>query len=257
MGDELSVFAKIKKRKRMIRTVALFTLILALLGVASYFALTKYLVVAEVALQDTNLYPKEAMLELLAPEEGTPLIKVSKNKICRALEEGFPYLVEAKVEFDLPGKINISFTEDFGELALVLGQEQFCIDKDLNVLAKERLGSDIPRIRLVSGDVSRCIVGEKLGFFEEEAENRLKTILSAMENTDLMGQVQQIDMRDKFNIQIRYLDRFNLLVGDESSLKHKLMMVKEVVLDLQETDTGTIDIADPDTAYVKLGEIVA
>ena len=30
---------------------------------------------------------------------------------------------------------------------------------------------------------------------------------------------------------------------------------KEVVLDLKESDTGTIDIADPDTAYVKIGEI--
>ena len=75
-----------------------------------------------------------------------------------------------------------------------------------------------------------------------------------MENTGIMENVQSIDIRDKFNIRIRYLDRFDLLVGDENNMKHKFLMVKEVVLDLNESDTGSIDIADPDTAYVKIGE---
>ena len=254
MGDELSVFAKKRKRKKLIRSIALSIVILALVGTGAYFALTKYLVVETVNVRETSLYSAEALLEAVSPKKGTALVAVSKKDICRKLEENFPYLVEAQVEFDLPNTVNISFTEDFGELELVIGQEAFCIDKDLNVLAKEKVGSDIPRIRLYSGDVSRCIVGEKLTFFEEDAKTRLKTILSAMENTDIMGNVQSIDIRDKFNIRIRYLDRFDLLVGDENNMKHKFLMVKEVVLDLNENDTGTIDIADPDTAYVKIGE---
>ena len=257
MSDELSVFAQKRKRKKLIRNVFLLAVILALVGTGAYFAMTRYLVVEKVNVQETSLYSSDAILEVVSPQKGTPLVAVSKKEICRKLEENFPYLVEAQVEFDLPSAVNVTFTEDFGELELVIGQEAFCIDKDLNVLAKEKVGSEIPRIRLYSGDVSRCIVGEKLTFFEEEARTRLKTILSAMENTNLMGHVQSIDIRDKFNIRIRYLDRFDLLVGDENNMKHKFLMVKEVVLDLNQSDTGTIDIADPDTAYVKIGEIAS
>ncbi len=257
MSDELSVFAKKRKRKKLIRTVFVSCLVLALLGVGGYFALTKYLVVSEVSIQETSLYPAEELLAAAAPEKGTPLVQVSKKEISRSIEENFPYLVDVKVEFDLPGRIVVHYTEDFGEISVALGKELYCVDKDLNVLAKESVDSQIPRIRLISGDVSRCIVGEKLGFFESEAAQQLQTILLAMEETDIMGQVQMIDARDKFNIKIRYLDRFDLLMGDVSNMKHKFLMVKEVSRDLAQNQCATIDIADPDTAYVKLGETLS
>ena len=81
MGDELSVFAKKRKRKKLIRSIALSIVILALVGTGAYFALTKYLVVETVNVRESSLYSAEALLEAVSPKKGTALVAVSKKDI--------------------------------------------------------------------------------------------------------------------------------------------------------------------------------
>jgi len=63
-----------------------------------------------------------------------------------------------------------------------------------------------------------------------------------------------VDLDDKFNLRISYLGRFEILLGDREDLKYKFAMVREVIKELGEGTAGSIDISDPNTAYVKLSE---
>lgn len=256
MGEELSVFAKKRKSKKIIRAVFLSVLVLTLLGFGAYFALTRYFIVSEVRPQETSLYPGEAILERIGLEPGMPLCMVSKKEVSRAVEEAFPYLVNVKTEFDLPGSVVVSFEEKFGEFSVLLGEELYCVDPNLQVLAKEKPDSQIPRIRLLPGDISRCIVGESLTFFDEDAADTVTMIYRALKAEEMADQVRVLNLEDKFNIKIRYEDRFELLVGDRDDMQLKLKMVKEVIRDLGANERGIIDIADPNNAYVKLTETI-
>lgn len=253
MSGEISAYSKSRKGKALRRTILISVLLIALLGSASYFVLTKYLVVQDVMIQGTQLYSKKELLSACKIEKGTPLISLSKKEICRSVEESFPYLIDVQVEYDLPGTVNITFQEEFGKLALKLGTELFSVDLDLNVLAKEKPDSQIPRIDLLTEDVLRCVVGEKLSFFDEDFSKQLSDLVSGLKKVEMLDQITTIDICDKFNIKIGYLDRFEILIGEMSDLNQKLNMVKEVIKDLGDGESGRIDISDPDNAYVKLG----
>ena len=257
MTDEaLAAYAKKKKQRVLLRGILIAVLALAVLGTAGYFVLTRYLVAREVMVQGTDLYPKDKILEACAIPENAPLISLSKKEISRRVEESFPYLVDVAVEFTLPDTVNVTFREEFGRLALNLGAELFSVDEDLNVLAKESPDSAIPRIRLYTRDVSRCIVGEKLRFFEDSVGTGVLDVIGALRDAGMLDQVSVIDVCDKFNLKIRYLDRFELLIGEDSDLKYKFAMVKEVVKDLAPDETGRIDVSDPNAAYVKLTALI-
>lgn len=252
MSEELTAYAKKRKRKNRIRILLMSVLVLALLGTAGYFALTEFFVCNAFSVQETSLYTAEDILSVCRVEEGTPLIRVSKNDISSAIEENFPYLVDVQVEFDLPDRIIVTFTEDFGELALQMGEELFSVDCELTVLAKEAVSSTIPRIKLVTDGVSRCVVGEKLVFFDTSLENALLAIIGNLKEAEMFDKVQSIDVKDKFDLRVRYLDRFEILLGENDDLQLKFAMVKEVIRDLGAEETGRIDISDPNSAYVKL-----
>lgn len=257
MSDELNTFAKKRKSRKIRRYIFLGILVLALLGVGAYFAATRYFIVKEVVIQDTALYSKENLIAACKVKKNTPLYQVSKKEISRAIEENFPYLEKVKTEFDLPDRVVVSFTEEFGEFALQLGTELFSVDRDLNVLAKERPDSTIPRIGLVTKDAARCIVGEKLSFFEEDIKNCVLDLYTSLEKGGLIENVTSIDVSDKFALKVTYQNRFEILVGENRDLKYKFAMVKKVIEDLNDNDAGRIDITDPNTAYVKLSEPLA
>ena len=252
MSEELTAYAKKRKRKKNMRILLISVLVLSLLGTVSYFALTRFFVCHTFSVQETNLYPAEDILSVCRVEEGTPLISVSKKEISSAVEEAFPYLVDVQVEFDLPDNIIVTFTEDFGEFALQMGKELFSIDCELTVLAKESINSSIPRIKLISDNVSRCVVGEKLVFFDESVKNSLLRMFESLQQAEMLDKVQCVNVRDKFDLRIEYLERFEILLGEESDLNLKLAMVKEVIRDLEADATGRIDVSDANTAYVKL-----
>jgi len=134
---------------------------------------------------------------------------------------------------------------------VTLGEESFAVDRDLNVLAKIN-DSGVSRIRLISRDVSRCVVGEKLSFFDPTIGDSVLQFIQTLESEEMIGQVSEIDLQDKFYIRIRYLDRFDVILGENSDLPYKFAMLRGVVADLYPEAKGEIDVTDPNTAYVRL-----
>lgn len=256
MAEELSAFAKKRKAKKIRRTVFLVILLAALLGTAGYFALENYFVVKKVAAQKTDLYPQEEIFEVCGIKKGTPLYKIKSRAICRAVEEKFPYLVDVKLKMHLPDEVRITFTEDFGEFSVQIGREVYAIDCDLNVLAKETGDSGIERIRLVSGDIKTCFVGEKITFIDEDTSEILSDLINLLQRKKMLSDLKEINVSDQFNLKMNYLGRFEVLLGDQEDLELKFNMMLGVVEDLAPEATGTIDISNPNNAYVKLNDLI-
>lgn len=254
MNDDIAVFTQkrmIRKRIRALFTLGMVAVILILGG---YFAATRFFVVRNVEIQETDLYTPEDLAHTVALKEGISLFSVSKREICRSIEEKYSYLVDVTVKFKLPNTVQITFSEDFGDLVLKMGDEYYTLDRQLRVLAKEKELLSIPRIQLITQDVSTCFVGRKLTFFDSSTEKMLGDLLLALEKSEMIDRVVSVDIKDKFDLKLWYENRFEITLGDGNDLKHKMLMIREVVADLAENATGSIDVSDPNNAYVKLGE---
>ncbi len=257
MSEELSAFAKKRKSKKIWRFILISLLVLALFGTASYFVLENYFVANEVAVQKSTIYDAKDLLSCANIKKGVPLYKLDRNKVRTNLEAKFPYLVDIKIKYSLPDGVKIVFREEFGEFSLNLGTELFAVDRNLNVLAKEDGTRDIRRIRVISSDVKSCVVGEKLSFIDEGTLPILESMIDQLDKKKLMDTVTEINVSEKFNLSLRYADRFLVIMGDQEDLDLKLAMMKEVIRDLGESASGRIDLVDPDNAYVKLEDPIS
>ena len=94
-------------------------------------------------------------------------------------------------------------------------------------------------------------------FSDEGLQAMIPEIIGAVEEQGMRENVQSLDLRDKFNVKLRYLDRFDVTLGENENLAYKLQMLKKVVEELDADParsaegpvTGTIDLTDANTAY--------
>ncbi len=265
MGEAFTAFAKKRRLTSILRTVFLVIFILAILGAGAYFAMEYYFVVNKISVQENTLYEEASIIKTSQIKKKTPLYRIPKAKIEQEIENQYPYLENVKIKFDLPNQVKITFSEEFGELALTLGTELFAVDRELNVLAKETTDSKIPRIILETGNVDECIVGAKLSFIDPDTADIVEEMMIALENAKLLSHIRKIDVRDQFNVVLLYEESFEILLGDKTDLSAKLAMARETIKEIQkeadgsleEEPGGSIDISDPNQAYYNPSKQIA
>ena len=253
MDEGLQTYAKKKRSHRVLRTILTVFLILAVSATAGYFLLRYYFVVKEVSIQSSALYTPEDMKAALSIEENTPFYTLSKKELSEALTSNFPYLVNPEISYDLPHTLSVKFEEKYGEIAYYTGADLFALSTDLTVIARENRDSTIPRTTLYCDGIARCIVGEKVRFFEEDVGELIENLIAALRQTGFMEQTKEIDVRDKFNVRVNINDQYLVLLGENEDFSSKLALTRAVINDLSEGETATIDAADSNNAYVSLG----
>ncbi|MBP5289404.1 MAG: FtsQ-type POTRA domain-containing protein [Clostridia bacterium] len=252
MDQDLSMFQNRKRRKRIARVIWSILLV-ALFFAALWFALDRWVFkVRNVAVSPSQLYSEEQLIAACKVEEGTRLFALDREKIKENIENQFPFLTNVTVRLRLPHTVSVSFEEKMGEIALNVGDGTFAVDADLTVLARISAEESGSRLGLKTDGVSRCIVGEKIQFFDTAVPGILSDLVQALDEAKLLGEVRSLDLRDKFNIRIDYKGQFNVLLGEDEDLDLKLAMIKRVAAEQYEDDAGEIDITDPNNAYVRL-----
>lgn len=252
MDQELSVYEARRKRKKIIRVVLLIVLVAVLLSVLWFVADRYYFLLETVTFSHSTLYSEEELLQKSEVERGVRLFSVKKDAVKKRIEESFPYLVNVKVQRALPNTLKITFEENMGEIALRLGRETFAVAADLTVLSRIEADDPVPRLGVLANGVSRCVVGEKIEFFDTMIPDILSHTVTALSEANMLADTKSLDLRDKFDLRMEYQGRFEILLGEDEDLGLKLAMVKRVIEDQNPDDTGRIDISDPNDAYVLL-----
>lgn len=251
MDQDILSFQNRKKRRRILRPIlgiALVAVFFALL----WFALDRFVFkVRKMTFSPSSLYSEEELLAACRVEEGTRLFGVDKSRLEQSVRENLPFLTNIDVHLRIPDTVSVTFDEKMGEIALTLGNETFAVDADLTVLARIDGNAAPARLGLTADGVSRCIVGEKIEFFDASVPGILSDLVIALDEAGLLGTVRSLDLRDKFNLRMDYMGRFDVLLGENGDLDLKFAMVKRVLEELYDDDTGEIDISDPNNAYVR------
>ncbi len=257
MNQEMSAFAKKRKSKKIRRFLFLAILLIALFGTCGYFIMEKFFVVKEISVQKSDIYKTADISACANVKKGISLYKIDKQKIIEKVESKFPYLEDVKISYKLPDKVQISFREEYGNFSVSLGVELFALDDNMHVLAKEAASSGIKRIKIVSGDVKSCFVGESITFIDEDTAPILRSLVKALKDKKMIDAVTEIDVTNQFDIRVDYDGRFEFALGDHQDFPLKLAMIQEILKDVGSEASGSIDISDSDQAYVKLNDPVA
>jgi len=256
-------FEKAQQKKRSAKRgkiILLITVLTVILGIVLYLLSDRVFIINKVNINDLTIYDTEEVLDALDIPEGRSILFTSFKDRYEKLKRKYPYIISVNIQRSLPDTLNIMVTEDCGCMKIDIGSETYLLTKDLTVVSilseskeSERLlGNDVPRIRLETGRIARCVVGEKIEFGESYIFDAVKGIYAALEKCGVEKNIEYIDLTEKFYIEMYYDERFLIQFGNWEDALSKTRLFVKVAEELYEDDHGKIDVSSTREAIVSL-----
>lgn len=248
--DELKSKQQKKTHRRTVMYVILF-LGATLLFLAVFFLL--FFRISEIRIEGNEIYTDEQILSYLTVQTGDNLFSFRAEELANTLRKGLPFAGNIEVKRQLPSTLVIHVKERHEEFSMSVGDEVYLLSGDLLVLGRVG-GSEILSgvASLQAGAVERCLVGEKVVFFDTRTSDNFEELYRCLSAYNMMPDIVSIDMTSRFDIQINYANRFSVYLGDIDSMEMKIRFLVGVLEQLRSTDSGKIYLSDPREAAVQL-----
>ena len=263
-AENESVFRKIKKNNALKARLRALKYIGILLGLIVAFLLVIVFVFFRVHHYDITGNTAGYDVEMLAVSTG---IKYNSNIYAanlRTAEEkilkDYPFVQSVKITRNIPTTIKIELKCDPTAYYIDIENEYFILTSDLRIAGRykelDKLKEAYPDAKkFVCSDIKRAVRGERIQFMDSKYYDECMTVLDSVERSDVFPQVTGINMKNKFDVQLIYDDRFKALLGGSGDFALKLSFLSEIMKDM-EGSKGTVDVSDAETGYVIINNAV-
>jgi len=232
---------KIRKRKRAIRRIVFFSIIIisifiVLLLKLPYFNINKISVIG-----NNNITSKE-IIELSDICIGNNIFYVNSKKSEKNLLKN-PYILSAKVEKKLPNKIVLNITERKAKLYVLNEGYYYIVDENSIVLEKKKNIDNQNLKRLLGANTDEIIVGKVLSFDDQNKIEIIKTLTNIINSSTIAKNIRMIDVSDIYDIKA-YMGNLCIKLGDGEKLDEKFNRAFAIInkQDL-EGQTGYINVS--------------
>ncbi len=249
--DEMEKQQSRKQFKRNVFYVFLFLFILILFFCTAFFVFFR---VKEVSVVGNSMYTAEEIFAHTGIAEGDNLFSFSENDVVKKIKAALPYVGDVNIKRDLPAGIVIEVVEKQAVMYLEINGDYYLLSDELTVLSIEGSLSGVPgsAIRLKTGSVDRCLVGQPLTFIDSRTRETLIEMYSVLAANEMQYSIREIDITARFDITMEYTDRFHVYVGYADDFDLKVPFLKEIIKQLYDDDKGRIDISSYEEATVSL-----
>ena len=238
---------------------------------AVVIGLSVFFKVDRVVVYGNDAYSAWTIQEASGIEGGENLLSFGRTRACGKIITALPYVKNVRIGIKLPDTVNI-YIEEFDVsyavedaaagwwLMTSTGKIAEQIDK-----AKSNSYTKVEGIQIVGPVVGEQAVA--LEIFEPEAttatdaagateatspqvtvtaNDRLQAallILKTLEENDIVGEVASVDVTSLYNLELRYGQRYQVKLGTTSDLDRKISEMKQAVAQLNDYQTGILDIS--------------
>ena len=238
---------------------------------AVVIGLSVFFKVDRVVVYGNDAYSAWTIQEASGIEGGENLLSFGRTRACGKIITALPYVKNVRIGIKLPDTVNIYIEEfdvsyaiaDAGEgwwLMTSSGKIAEQIDK-----AKSNSYTKVEGVQLLNP-----VVGEQaaaLEIFEPEAtaatdaagateatapqitvtaNDRLQAallILETLEKNDIVGEVASINVSSLYNLELQYGQRYQVKLGTTSDMEKKISQMKMAVAQMNDYQTGILDIS--------------
>lgn len=225
--------------KRTFAVCIIFAVVLLLVGVFVFL----FFRINDVKIEGSEKYTQEELYSALKLSKNSNLFFTSSGTLEERLREAYPSLDGVTIKKQLPDKLIITVTDGFNEYYLQMGGDIYLLTRDLKITERTKT-VPVDCVELKTCDVTSAIIGEKLTFKTNTHYNYLKTLLNDVREHKTADHIKLIDMSEKFNVKLKYDDRFIIVIGDADNASLKLTLANDIIKTLQETEKGVIDASD-------------
>ncbi len=249
--DEMEKQQSRKRFRRNMFYVFLFSFILILfLGTAFFF----FFRVKDISVTGNSVYSDEEIIAATGIETGDNIFSFGKKETVSLITDSLPYVGDVVIKRRLPSEITIEVKEKKAVMYTYINGDYYLLSDELTVLSATDKLSGVPgnAIKLVTGTVDRCLVGQTLTFMDVRTYDSVLEMYSVLKQNEMDYYIREIDIKSRFDISMQYTDRFDVYIGDMDDFELKVPFLAKVIDELYEEVKGSIDLSSYKEATVSL-----
>ena len=221
----------IKKKKAILKIVKVLTLIIVIIGVSIYVALSPLFNIKEINVTGNSKLSKEEIISLSELKTDENTFKVSKKNIKNKVKAN-AYIENVKIRRKLPDKVEIIVVERVATYMIPFANSYIYINNQGYMLEITSQKAEMPAIVGISTPEEELHEGQRL---ISEDLVKLGEVLQIMESANANELVDLITKIDISNRQDYILtlekEKKAIHLGDVSSLSTKMAYVKKILND--------------------------
>jgi len=222
------------KRRRFIFRIAFSAFIFIALLIFAIVASFIFLRVEYIQVQGNEFYLDNEILDIADIQMGGSLLLVDRSKIAENVMRENPHIYRVDVELSLPSTVRITITEDSPILYFRLAEHYIVLSRELRVL-EVFTPENVDRAflsRLYSTQLPEVLYanhGQVIRFASDANVSFIVDLIDAIEASPLSGRVNNINMSNRFDIRIRYDERWDIFLGNRHNFSYKLIFASEAL----------------------------
>ena len=251
----LENFRESRARKTALKRTAAVIIILFVVLVLVAVAVFVFFRINDVSVSGSQVYTEQELRSALKLSGTSNLFLTSSSTLEGRLRSAYPSLDEIKIKKQLPDKLIITVSDGVPAYYLRMGGDVYVLTDTLKVMSS---GSEVPDgcKELLSCDIQTAVLGEIMTFKTATHYNYLISLLNDISSHPSASHIVKIDMSKKFDVKLKYDDRFVINIGKAENTLTKLTLAESVIASLPDTDRGIIDASDIEKcSYRKTDEI--
>lgn len=221
----------IKKKKAILKIVKVLTLIIVIIGVSIYVALSPLFNIKEINITGNSKLSKEEIISLSELKTDENTFKVSKKNIKNKVKAN-AYIENVKIRRKLPDKVEIIVVERVATYMIPFANSYIYINNQGYMLEITSQKAEMPAIVGISTPEEELHEGQRL---ISEDLVKLGEVLQIMESANANELVDLITKIDISNRQDYILtlekEKKAIHLGDVSNLSTKMAYVKKILND--------------------------
>ncbi|MBO4423743.1 MAG: FtsQ-type POTRA domain-containing protein [Clostridia bacterium] len=232
-----------RARKTAVRRTVGVCVILAVVAVIIAAAVLVFFRISDVSISGSARYGEQELEEALGLSPWSNLFLTNMGTLRTRLHKAYPSLDRIEIRRQLPDKLVITVTDSVGAYYMKMGGDVYTMTSSLRITER---GSFIPEgcRELILCDIKSAVIGNTVEFKTDTTYNYLTGLLSKIETHDTENNINRIDMSGKFDIRLRYQDRFIIMIGDAENAELKLKAAESIISMQSDDVKGVIDCKD-------------
>lgn len=265
------------RRRRMLRRLTAFAMLLCVIGAGIYLTMTMLFRINSIQVQTpdgkqvTEIagYSADSILQRMGVQLEENIFSFEPGEKAAVLEQNFPLLGSIKVIRDYPNTVVVQVTEAVPAYAVQNGSKWLVISDKWKILSEESTQPE-GLCTLYGGKLQDTTPGQGFWFVDdadaasasgsEAAESEsavstetarmeaLRTLVGKLEEYGLSQDVTRLEVADTEQLAFLYQDRISVLLGTLNDLDYKLDRARYVLTNADgkgcgPTDTGRLDFS--------------
>lgn len=232
------------RRSKFVRAVFLMCMMFILISVLTAFIYEVFFKITEIKIVGLTKYSEKQIISASGTDIGKHLYSFNSREAAENITMYYPYIESVTITRSAPDKVIFTVVEETAYFYASIFGEYYLFSESMRVLGaapSDFSGEGLIKLKLPL--VNYAVAGSDIGFLEIKNEKYIKTAASETISSPMLGRINIIDLRDKYNMTMVADNKYRLIFGTVDSVLLKLKLAEKVFQDTIFT-TGNKAIVD-------------